>query len=187
MKKHPARKPCAALLFFLLTAAPALAQENFPSGISKFAARASGTTEVSLDKSMLDFASRFLSSGPQEQTARRIISGLQGIYVRSYSFKAPGAYTPAEVEALRQQFPSPAWSHIISVRSKDSDGDTDVYMHLQDGQVKGMSIICAEPTELTFVSIIGQLKPEDIRELSGQFGIPKIPSQDAAPAKGGSQ
>lgn len=187
MKKLPKRKLCTALLFLLLAAVPALAQENFPSGISKFAARATETTEVSLDKSMLDFAGRFLSSRPQEQTARRIISGLQGIYVRSYDFKAPGAYTPAEVEALRQQFPSPAWSHIISVRSKDSDGDTDVYMHVQDGRVKGMSIICAEPTELTFVSIVGQLKPEDIRELSGQFGIPKIHSQDAAPAKGGSQ
>jgi len=35
-------------------------------------------------------------------------------------------------------------------------------------------VIAAEPKELTVVSIIGSIKPEDLRDLGGNFGIPKM-------------
>jgi len=176
-----------AFLLSLLLAEAAMAQRKFPAGIEKFAARAEETTDVSLDKSMLNFASKFLSSREQDQQARRIIASLEGIYVRSYEFNKPGAYTAAEIAALRQQFQGPGWSHIVSVRGKGSDGDTDIFMHLGDGQIKGMLIIAAEPQELTFVNILGPIKPEDLKELSGQFGIPQIRSPKNAQPEGKSK
>lgn len=167
-------KSAVFFILCLMLAGPALAQQQFPAGIGKFDARASEVTNVSLDKNMLNFASKFLSSSHEDSEARRIVASLDGIYVRSYDFDKTGAYSSAEVEALRRQFEGPQWSHIISVRGKGSDGDTDIYMHVDGNQIKGMMIIAAEPTELTFVNILGAIKPEEVSELSGEFGIPKI-------------
>ena len=35
-------------------------------------------------------------------------------------------------------------------------------------------VIVTEPKELTVVNIIGSIRPEDIRDLGGHMGIPKI-------------
>ena len=41
-------------------------------------------------------------------------------------------------------------------------------------------IIVTDPKELTIVNIIGSIRPEDIRDLGGHMGIPKI---DIGPGK----
>jgi len=41
-------------------------------------------------------------------------------------------------------------------------------------------IIATEPKELTIVSIIGSIRPEDVRDLGGHLGIPKL---DMGPVK----
>ena len=35
-------------------------------------------------------------------------------------------------------------------------------------------MVSAEPKELTIVSIVGEIDPEQLGELGGRFGIPKI-------------
>jgi hypothetical protein len=37
-----------------------------------------------------------------------------------------------------------------------------------------LAIIVTDPRELTIVNIVGSIRPEDIRDLGGHFGIPKI-------------
>jgi len=163
----------AAILFLALISYRANAQAAFPVDTSKLAGRADETTTVSLDKNMLRFASKFLSSNEEDRQARRIIENLDGIYVRTFEFKSPGAYTSAELDTYRKPFATPEWSHIVSVHGKDADGDTDIYVRLVDGEVRGMFILSAEAEELTFVHILGPIKPEDLNQLSGNFGIPK--------------
>lgn len=172
-----------ALAGFLLVGPRALAQGDFPFDTSKLAARADETTTVSLDKNMLRFASKFLNDDAEDRQARRIIENLDGIYVRTFEFKAPGSYTPAEVEAFRKPFSGAEWSHIVSVHGKEADGDTDIYVHLVGGEVRGMFILSAEPSELTFVHILGPIKPEDLDQLSGNFGIPKRHPSNRQPRK----
>jgi hypothetical protein len=172
------RQPTAPVFFFvlavfLLVSHRAQAQPDFPFDTSKLAARADETTTVSLDKNMLRFASKFLNDDDEDRQARRIIENLDGIYVRTFEFKTPGSYTSAELEAFRKPFAGPEWSHIVSVHGKEADGDTDIYVHLVDGEVRGMFILAAEPTELTFVHLLGPIKPEDLDQLSGNFGIPR--------------
>jgi hypothetical protein len=58
-------------------------------------------------------------------------------------------------------------------------------MHMVDGRVAGMFILSAEPGEVTFVHIIGAIAPEDLDQLSGNFGIPKKHwKKDQAKGKG---
>ena len=69
------------------------------AGLEKLAAAASETVDVSLDTSLLALAARFMDDGDAEDAqVKAMMSGLKGVYVRSYEFGADGAFGPADVE-----------------------------------------------------------------------------------------
>jgi hypothetical protein len=147
-------------------------QSPFPVTIEKqLAERASNYTEVSLDRKMLDFASHFMND-KDDAEGKRIVAKLNGVYVRSYEFDKPGQYTPTDLEAVRRQFDTPEWSSLVKTRSRNGSDDADIYMKLVNGEVQGMFILDAEAKELNFVYISGPIRPEDLKDLSGNFGIP---------------
>ena len=152
--------------------AAAQTQPPFPVTLEKtLAERAANYTEVSLDKRMLDFASRFMND-KDDAEGKRIVEKLNGVYVRSYEFDKPGQYTAADVESVRRQFDTPEWTSLVKTRSRNGSDDADIYMKLVNGEVQGMFILSTEPKELTFVYISGPIRPEDLQDLSGNFGIP---------------
>jgi hypothetical protein len=153
---------------------PVMAQSSqpFPVVLEKqLADRASNYTEVSLDRKMLDFASRFMNE-KDDAEGKRIVSKLNGVYVRSYEFDKPGQYTAADLDAVRKQFDTAEWSVLVKTRSRGATDDADIYMKLVNGEVQGMFILDAESKELNFVYISGPIRPEDLKDLSGNFGIP---------------
>ncbi len=155
-----------------LRAAAQSTQPPFPVTLEKqLADRASTYTEVSLDRKMLDFASRFMDD-KDDAEGKQIVKNLNGVYVRSYEFDKPGQYTAADLDTIRRQFDTPEWSSMVKTRSRDATDDADIYMKLVNGEVQGMFILNAEPKELDFVFISGPIRPEDLKELSGNFGIP---------------
>ena len=151
-------------------------QPNFPVALDKkLAARASDVNEVTMNKTMLKFASQFLDSKEKDDAqAQRLIQNLDAIYVRNYEFSEPGQYAPEDLNAVRQQFLGPDWNPIVKVRSKKGEGDTDVYVKMVGNEVKGMFVLNAEPKELDMVFISGSIRPEDLKQLSGNFGIPNM-------------
>lgn len=147
-------------------------QPPFPVTLEKqLAERASNYTEVSLDRKLLDFASRFMND-KDDAEGKRIVQKLNGVYVRSYEFDKPGQYTAADLESVRRQFDTPEWTSLVKTRSKGATDDADIYMKLVNGEVEGMFILNAEAKELDFVFISGPIRPEDLKDLSGNFGIP---------------
>ncbi|HTU49441.1 MAG TPA: DUF4252 domain-containing protein [Acidobacteriaceae bacterium] len=163
----------------LLLTLPAIAQDvqpNFPVELDKkLAARASDVNEVTMNKTMLKFASQFLDSKDKDDAqAQRLIQNLNAIYVRSYEFSQPGQYTPEDLQTIRRQFLGPDWNPMVKVRSKKGEGDTDVYVKMVGNEVKGMFVLDAEPKELDMVYISGSIRPEDLKELSGSFGVPNL-------------
>jgi hypothetical protein len=181
MRKFAARL-AVALAAVAAAAGPAAAQSApspFPVTIEKeLAARASDYTEVTLDRRMLDFASRFMDN-EDDAEGKRIVARLNGIYVRTYEFDKPGQYTPDDLAAIRRQFQTPDWSPIVKERTKNATDDSDIYMKLVNGEVQGMFILNAEPRELDFVFIDGPIRPEDLAEISGNFGIPTADGKHA--------
>jgi hypothetical protein len=157
------------------TGLPAAAQSSsapFPVTLQKqLADRAANYTEVSLDRKMLAFASRFMND-KDDAEGKRIVEKLDGVYVRSYEFDKPGQYTTADLDAIRRQFDGPEWTSLVRTRSRDGSDDADIYMKLVNDEVQGMFILDAESKELNFVYISGPIRPEDLRDLSGNFGIP---------------
>ena len=98
-------------------AAPALAQNGLPlpTAVEKeLAAKASDVTEVTLGKSMLGFAAKFMDGKDKDDAAaRQLIEGLDGIYVREYEFDKEGEYSMEQVEQLRKAFETPEWTSLV--------------------------------------------------------------------------
>lgn len=167
-----------AKIVILLLALPTLlrAQDmQLPPDVEKLSAKAKETVEVKMDGPMLRWASKFLSAeDPDERKAAKLITNLKGIYVRSFEFDREGAYTSAEVEELRAQFRSPVWSRVVGVRSQREGDNVDVFFKIEDDQMAGIVIISAEKKELTVVNIVGPIDVDQLTDLGGEFGIPKL-------------
>src|ERR1700692_857210 len=99
---------------------PVAAQEfKIPASLDRLADKASEVVDVTLDSSMLQLASRFLSDkDPDEARVKKLVAGLKGIYVKSFEFEKTGEYEESDVTSLRSQLKSPAWTRIVGVRSK---------------------------------------------------------------------
>jgi len=170
--------PRTILMSVLLLALPrfARAQEmKLPADLESLSAKAKETVDVSMEGPMLRWAAKFLSQeDPDERKAAQLITNLKGIYVRSFEFDHEGGYTSAEVEELRAQFRPPLWTRVVGVRSQHDGDNVDVFFKLEDDQMSGIVIISAEKKELTFVNLVGPIDIDQLADLGGEFGIPKL-------------
>ena len=144
--------------------------------LERLAPKASETVNVEIDGILIKFASAALSDkDPDERTVKEIISGLKGVYVRSYEFKSEGQFTEADLATLREQLRGPGWSRIVDIKSRDADEDNaEVYVATDAGRVEGMAILSVEPKELTVINIVGPIDIEKLKRLEGSLGIPRI-------------
>lgn len=159
------------------------AQIKVPESWDKLAAKADEVVNVTLDKKMLAFASRFMED-EDDQEAKQMVANLNGIYVHSLEFRHEGEFTDADVEPIRAQLRGPEWSRIVDVRSRVDKQNVEIYVKMVNGNSAGIVILAQEPTELTFVHLDGPINPEQISELSGNFGIPRgirVPPPQSAP------
>jgi hypothetical protein len=157
-------------------AAPALAQNSplpLPPPVEKqLAARASNVTEVTLGKNMLAFAAKFMNGKDKDEAGvRQLIEGLEGIYVREYTFDKEGQYSIEEIDNLRKYFETSEWSPLVREREKKNSESTDVMVKLVNGESHGMFILTAEPKELTIVLILGPIRMDQLGELKGIGGL----------------
>ena len=138
----------------------------------ELAARASNVTEVTLGKGMLAFAAKFMDGKDKDdQATKRLIEGLEGIYVREYEFDKEGEFSMEEIDKLRQYFETSEWSPIVRERERKSGESTDVMVKLVNGESHGMFILTVEPKELTIVLILGPINLDELGSLKGLSGL----------------
>lgn len=179
----------AVLLSIMAAAAvamPGYALDEFklPASVEKLSQKASETVDVTLDASMLQLASQFLSKDdPDQMRVKKLVAKLKGVYVRSFEFEREGEYSASDVEAIRAQVKGPAWARIVGVKSIKGD-NCDVFLKKDGNAVGGVFVIAAEPKELTVVDIEGPINPEELSELGGHMGIPRFEKLQIKPDKG---
>jgi hypothetical protein len=189
---------CLAALLF---AAPLLAQTQksaaaLPKGqlmlpeMASLTDKASESITVTLDSQLLGLGCRFLNAEePDQAAAKKVCTGLTGIYVRQFTFDTDYAYPKADIDGIRRQLGAPGWSQMVEARSKKENTDVNVYIHIEGGKAKGLAIIASEPREFAIVNIVGSIDLEQLHELEGKFGVPELqiesgkkPSPAPAPA-----
>jgi hypothetical protein len=170
---------CSLSIFFALLA-PALAWAG-PSPrlvLPEFSALAQKATEsvtITLDAALLAMAGRFMNGNdPQDAATRDILKGLQGIYIRSYTFDKDAAYQQADIDAVRNQLSAPGWNRLVETRSRKSQANVDIYIMVANNQATGLALIASEPRQFTIVNIVGAIDLDKLHKLEGQFGVPKL-------------
>lgn len=157
-----------------VTAAQSGARLKLPD-FSQLATKAAESVDISLDTSLLGLAAKFMSADDEKERAvKEMVQNLQGIYVKSFEFDSDNGYSRADVDAVRQQLSAPGWSRLVGVRSRRDSSDVDVFVWMTGDKPGGLAIIASEPRQLTIVNIIGAIDLEKLRNLEGEFGIPKL-------------
>ena len=144
--------------------------------LDRLEAVADQTVDVTVDQKVLQLARIFLSKpkNQDEQKVKELISEIEGIYVKHFSFEKAGQYSMADIEAIRSQLNNPGWAKMANVRSKRKGQNIDVYTMINGSRITGLAVIAAEEKELTIVNIVGPIDLEKLSELEGSFGIPSI-------------
>jgi hypothetical protein len=144
--------------------------------LERLAPKATDTVSVEVDGFLIKLASKILSDkDPDEKTAKEIISGLRGVYVRSYEFGKEGEYADSDIAPIREQLRAPAWTRLVGVRSHDGgDDNAEIYVATDAGRVQGLTVLVAEPKEVTVINIVGDIDVEKLKRLEGSLGIPRI-------------
>jgi hypothetical protein len=166
------------VLFTALLSVTALAEPaallKLPS-FDSLTERATESVNITLDAQLLGMAARFLNSdNPEDAAVKEVVSGLKGIYVRSFTFEEDFVYPKSDIDALRKQLSGPGWQRLVEVRSRKEQANVDIYMSVFQGKANGLAIIASEPREFTIVNIVGAVDLEKLRQLEGQFGIPDL-------------
>lgn len=157
------------------------AQVKLPD-LSALSAKASESVNITLDASLLAMAGRFLDDkNPGDADAKRVISGLKGIYVRSFTFDQPFVYPQADIDALRKQLGAPGWNRLVEVRSRQDSANVEIYVFTVGDKPQGLVIISSEPREFTLVNIVGSIDLEKLHQLEGQFGVPRLGLEEKKP------
>src|SRR5437588_8809855 len=122
----------AAAALAAVSFAPVVAQNNGTAvsgrlrldSLERLAPKAVETVNVEIDGFLINFASMALSDkDPDERTVKEIVSGLKGVYVKSYEFKSEGQFTEGDLTPLLAQLSGPGWSRIVDIKSLDDADD----------------------------------------------------------------
>jgi hypothetical protein len=151
------------------------APQQFQLNLDTLAAKASNAVDLSLSGATLRFAAKFLDGhDPDEAQIKKLIEGLQGIYIKHFEFKHDGEWTQADLDRIRNQLHAPDWDRIVGVKSAEEGSAAEIYLHIEGDKNTGIAIIEAEPRELTVVNIVGPVDLEGLADLGGHFNIPKL-------------
>jgi hypothetical protein len=137
--------------------------------------KAAESVTITLDTALLGMAAKFLDpNNPEDAAAKEVLSGLQGIYVKSYTFDDDFVYPKADVDRVRKQLSTPGWSRLVEVRSRKEQANVDIYISVAGNKALGLAIIATEPREFTIVNIVGSVDLDKLHKLEGKFGVPKL-------------
>ncbi|MGH9474932.1 MAG: DUF4252 domain-containing protein [Terriglobales bacterium] len=138
------------------------------------ARRAAEVSDVTLDGPMLQLGIRMLYRQESDGQARRVLSQLKGVYVKSFRFDSQDGYSSHDLQSIRRQLQAPGWAQIMSVHSRRACRNVDVYIMTTAHGVAGMVIIAGYPKELRVVNLVGPIDPAALSQLGGHFGIPRV-------------
>ena len=166
------------LIAFVFAAALALPlqAQRINIDVPGLADKAVEVVDVTLDAQMLRLAAKFFTGEKGERDLRDMVGRLEGIYVRSYSFEKDDEYDKRIVDQVRRQL-GPTWKKIVNVRKRGKE-NVEIFTDTRGDAITGLVVISAEPRELTLVNIVGPIDLEKLARLEGQFGIPRIDTEE---------
>jgi hypothetical protein len=150
----------------ILMAATASAQQIDLKILDKFGEKAKSKTEINLDASTVKSASDLLNQKKgDEAAARKSAKDLTGLFLRDYKFETEGAYKREDLKPILDQLKAPNWTPIL--RNQETNEQTEIWMHVTNGQADGMLLVSMERREVTVINAMGITNLGDLSNVSG--------------------
>jgi hypothetical protein len=167
-----------ALFIALGLAAPVGAQQ-LKLSLEHLESKSSNVVDVTLNGSTLQFAARFLDGkDPEEAKVKKMMAGIEGIYVKSFQFKQDGQWSASDLDNVRNQLRAPDWTRMIGFKSSEDKESAEVYVRYDAGKkVSGVAILVTSPREFTVVNIAGPIDLDSLGDFGGHFGMPRLDRQ----------
>lgn len=128
-------------------------KDDLFAGTEKFAKGATDVSEINLDPKTMGLVRGDNDGGMAHK--------MKFMVIRSYTYDKPGMYNMDDVEVYRKKLNDGTWSCSIHVRNKD--GATDICSRTTPGsEGSEMVIISAEPKELSFIHMSGNVSLADM-------------------------
>lgn len=144
------------LLLAVLVALPLCAQTlNF--NLDRLAEKAKEKVEITLEGELLEAAKK-LKPELAEQ-----LKDITRVYVRTFEFEQPGAYTDADLAPVRAAASGAGWSKVIS--AKEDGESVDISVYTEAGEIRGLLLIAAEAKELAVIHIQGSVTLARMQEV----------------------
>lgn len=164
-------KIAAALTLCVAASVVAAAQDRGRirlESLDALGSKATETVNVNIDGILIRFAGGFLSDAEaDEKEVKELISGLRGLYVRNYEFKAAGQYAESELSQIRSQLAGPGWSRVMSFRGRGEEmSDAEFYVAREGERVEGLVVLAAKAKEVTVINIVGSVDLDKLQRLA---------------------
>jgi len=138
-------------------------KDDLFAGTEKFAKGASDVTELNLDPKMMGMVPVGKKGGSD------LAHKMKFMVIHTYTYDKAGMYKAEDVDAYRKKLEDGTWSCSIHVR--DKSGTTDICSrNSPDHEGSEMVILTAEPKELTFIHMSGNMSLDDLQKMHGGGG-----------------
>lgn len=103
--------------------------------------------------------------------AKRFLSGLKGVYLRTYRF---GGTKPdqEDVEPIYRQLADSGWVPLIETENRKEKGAVSIYSYYENKKVAGITVVSADPAKVTVVKIMGPVDLEILSDIGNGLGLP---------------
>jgi hypothetical protein len=154
--------------------------------LSGLAAKAAQSVDIDLDGDRLQTAAAFLggANGAMDPEFAEVVKGLQGIYVKVFSFDKPDQYSMRDIEPVVMQVQTQGWKKMLAVRNKEERVEIWLHENAADG---GMFLLVNKPKELVVINIVGKVDLQTLGKLQGKLGVPAMPRPVPVPSASPSQ
>jgi len=150
--------------------------------LGALASRATEETNISIDKSTLEWAIQAASSkGGDTEKLRDLMKELESITVQVMEFESAKAPSWDELidaaAGVMKQIDGPQWSPIVSVTGKKENDPQFVRISLfknSSGEVGGLGILSIEPDEVVLVNMVGKVRLDQLGVLGQVLGKPNM-------------
>jgi hypothetical protein len=160
----------------LLSSSILLAAESARLKLPDFShlqAKAAESVDISVGPFMLWLATKFAPERDDDGTEiKKILQGIEAVYVRSFAFAEDNAYSKDDIESVRNQLQNEKWQPLAQIHSRKKAENVDIFIAIENDKPTGFAILVSDPREFTIVNVVGTIDPEHIARVHRSLDLP---------------
>lgn len=135
------------------------------------------TLSLSLGKTTLRFAARFLDDEPETQT---LLRSLDGVRIRIYEVHGDNERVARRFEHMGRKLGNDGWQPVMLVRE---EGElVQMFSKSSNNSMLGLTIVSADDEEVVVVNVMGDIQPEHFGDVMLALNVDDAPEVQIASA-----